>query len=376
MHAEDISEKTQSKHLCLIHLYGSKYSLSEFSSYVSVCDEIEYKRQIGAARKIVKRALNAIEDDIFDYASTFRSKRQRSQIGKGGANTKLINVVASTSTPTPEKEKKKEGNTGNVNSNESTLLNKSSEKMKESRRENIWKTASIEKKSKSSKSTNHVELKITGLEFKGMVFDDVKVPSFQSRKNSAVMLRTAISYSQKISTDEDLRRLSRISLSIENHLFRAYPFIENSSAGSENFNIKNAENRKTYMKRIRLLYTNIKDERNSSLRQKIIGGEVSIEGLCSGNAESIMNPETREARKRSQQKLMLQRTRTGISQTDEGIKTDDYQCPLCSNTTKNTILLVSTSRHVGKCETWGNKDTQDAQTSRIICSKCDHEFFR
>mmetsp|Transcript_11939 Transcript_11939/g.13862 ORF Transcript_11939/g.13862 Transcript_11939/m.13862 type:complete len:113 (+) Transcript_11939:195-533(+) len=89
----------------------------------------------------MQRALNAIEDDIFDYASTFRSKRQRSQIGKGGANTKLINVVASTSTPTPEKEKKKEGNTGNVNSNESTLLNKSSEKMKESRRENIWKTS-------------------------------------------------------------------------------------------------------------------------------------------------------------------------------------------------------------------------------------------
>mmetsp|Transcript_7913 Transcript_7913/g.9045 ORF Transcript_7913/g.9045 Transcript_7913/m.9045 type:complete len:394 (-) Transcript_7913:97-1278(-) len=367
-----LSGKTKVELLCLIHFYGSRFSGPDYDDFTNVFNVPAYREQIKAASKIVKRALNAIEDDIHTFASEFRSKRAR--LRHHSSQSSNINRTvsepfrsAATSSLTKTSKTKISSNSNNRNSGAHVKA-----------REQIWKTSKSDEHSKAlkRKQVTHSKLNITGSEFEGLDLNGIVAPSTKIRKNSAVMLLNALSVNSESTQISSKRNIAITSLAIEKEVFKKYPFVESSTSGDETFNAKNASNRKAYTTRLRKLYINIKDIRNQELRGKILKGELPVERVAGENDTELMNPESRKDRNDNQQRLMKQRTRQSLGKTNEGVKTNDFKCPLCANTLDNTLLLVSSNRHVGKCETWGNKNSMDTNTSRVICSKCDHEFFR
>jgi len=127
-----------------------------------------------------------------------------------------------------------------------------------------------------------------------------------------------------------------------------------------------ARGRATYRADVRRLTANLK--RNATLARDVRAGVVDAETLVAMSTLDLATEEAKEARARMLDAATRRRTR---KQFDDGINSEAYTCPQCSNNECKYVMLSDT-RDIRKAEIWGGGD--EACLALVQCQRCQFEW--
>lgn len=316
---------------CLLHFYGTKFAQDEYTNRVFILNKAAFQRQSMPTQQILQRVSKQVQEE-FEQAY--------------GPSTPITTPTLAAQIPI--------ATTSSALHTSSPLIKKRlrEEEVSKKRRSHLWSVKGAAKpKCNDSLGAKADPLVVKGDELNGCGF---QVPSDISRKKVACMFKVALELSSKQGD------IGKLALEIEAQLDCMYTDKEKAA----------------YMKHARLLFKRLKDPLNTKLRAKVITKALTGKDLCLANDVDLLNPEARRERGLAQEKMMKQRTK-GSTNMMQGTKTNSYECPMCRNVLDNlfTPLKVNLS-HVSKTEVWGNKDNVDSDKVRVVCTKCNFEFYR
>ena len=115
---------------------------------------------------------------------------------------------------------------------------------------------------------------------------------------------------------------------------------------------------------VRRLVANLR--RNAELRGAVLSGAIAPADLPALPPEALATAAQRAAHEASVEAATRRAT---ADDADGGFRTEAHACPGCG-ACDALLVRVGGARDIGKSETWGSKDAQEAISLRLTCVPC------
>ena len=115
---------------------------------------------------------------------------------------------------------------------------------------------------------------------------------------------------------------------------------------------------------VRHLVANLR--RNAELRGAVLSGAIAPADLPALPPEALATAAQRAAHEASVEAATRRAT---ADDADGGFRTEAHACPGCG-ACDALLVRVGGARDIGKSETWGSKDAQEAISLRLTCVPC------
>jgi len=148
------------------------------------------------------------------------------------------------------------------------------------------------------------------------------------------------------SAEYDPRVVRDIALQIEEELYKMFHKIES------------VDDKKSYVAKLRSLFWNLKDEKNTSLRESLISGQITANQLVNMTKSELLCKEKQQERKAKEEYFSKAAQRGGFSDMPT---TDMFRCGKCGQ--RKTVYTQLQTR-----------SADEPMTTYITCTVCSHRW--